>query len=51
MPISAGKYNKELYSLRNQWNKNSGDKIEQDDYNKIYKNVDIREDYYNSALN
>ena len=48
---NSNKYNKDVYSLRNQWNKNSGDKIEQDDYNKIYKNVDIREDYYNSALN
>ena len=27
------------------------DNVGQDDYNKIYKNVDIREDYYNSALN
>ena len=45
------KFNKEIYSLRNKWNKNMDDNVGQDDYNKIYKNVDIREDYYNSALN
>ena len=44
------KFNKESYSMRNHGNKNMGDKMGQN-FNKIYKNVDIREDYYNSALN
>ena len=37
--------------MRNHGNKNMGDKMGQGNYNKMYKNVDIREDYYNSALN
>ena len=45
------KFNKELYSMRNKGNKIMGDNIGQGNYNKIYKNVDIKEDYYNSALN
>ena len=45
------KINKEFYSMRNKENKNVGNNIDSGNYNKIYKNVDIREDYYNSALN
>jgi hypothetical protein len=37
--------------MRNKLNKNIDDINEQENYNKIYKNVEIREDYYNSALN
>ena len=48
---NSNKFNKEVYSMRNHGNKNMGDKMGQGNYNKIYKNVDIREDYYNSALN
>ena len=44
-------FQKEFYSMRNNGNKNIGDKMGQGNYNKIYKNVDIRKDYYNSALN
>ena len=44
--------NKELYSMRNPGNRNIREKMGQNNYNnKIYKNVDIREDYYNNALN
>ena len=45
------KFNQEFYSMRNHGNKNIGEKIGQGNYNKIYKNVDMRDDYYNSALN
>ena len=45
------KINKEFYSMRNKDNKNVGNNIDSGNYNKIYKNVEIREDYYNSALN
>ena len=46
------KFNKNnFFSMRNKLNKNIDDINEQENYNKIYKNVEIREDYYNSALN
>ena len=44
------KYNKEFYSMRNKGNKIMGDNNGQGNYNKIYKNIDIKEDYYNNAL-
>ena len=48
---NSDKFNKEFYSMRNKGAKIMGDNSGQRNYNKIYKNVDIKEDYYNSALN
>ena len=44
--------NKDYYSLRNKKIKNNNDRSYQDNYNnKSYKNLENRDNYYNSALN